>query len=345
MKKLYFKRNVIVLFLFILIAGGVYAQSETEIIFIYDPNGLNPDTGVNPDEETAVAIMQEAGYMVTLFPVVDLSTATPDVLETLNSADLIYIGRRVGSTNFQDPNKQMWNSIEAPIMTGNMWALRSNRMNWFNSESCVGGGTFGSEDIVWVDVLEEDDPVFADIDVYEGGWWIGSYNVIEVDDAGNGLVMCVETENLRPVFVRFDPGLDFYDGAGDYPEGPRTFMGMDADNSGASEFNYCAYTDDAKQVFLNEIARLTGNLEPGSSERLSGVKASVNFNQSNGQLVVSMDQLSKIEVFDLLGRQVLSSPANNEKMQIDLSNIKSGLHIVKLANSNNQFYTQKILIK
>jgi hypothetical protein len=338
------KRNAIALFLFMLFAGSVFAQSESEIVFVYDPSGLNPDTDVNPDEESTVAILQEAGYMVTLFPVVDLSTAADDVFETLNNADLVYIGRRVGSTNFQDPNKQLWNSITAPIMTGNMWALRSNRMNWFNSESCVGGGTFGSEDVVMVEVLEEDDPVFADVDIYSG-FWVGSWNAIEADGAGNGIVMLNETENFWPVFVRFEPGLEFYDGAEDMPEGPRTFMGMDSDNSGASEFNYSSYTEAGLQVFLNEVARLTGNLEePGSSTEI-GLNAFVSFSNSNKQLVVSMNKLARIEVIDLMGRQIYSSHATNEHIQIDLAPIKKGFYVVRLTNANNQHVVQKIIVE
>ncbi|MFA9391992.1 MAG: T9SS type A sorting domain-containing protein [Prolixibacteraceae bacterium] len=344
MKTNFYTKGIAVgLFLVLLVTGNLFAGMN--IVFVYTPTTVDSETGENPDLKT-VAILEEAGYEITLFDIIDITTASDEQMETLNTADLVYIGRAVGSTNFQDPKKQIWNSIEAPIMTGNMWALRNTRMNWFNSADCVGGGEFGSEDVVEVEVLEGDDPVFANIDL-SSGWWIGAYNTIEAEDGGNGTVMLAEitSGNYRPVFVRFEAGVEFYDGAVDEPAGPRTFMGMDCDASGATPFNYSAYTDEAMKVFLNEVAYLTGNLEDntGIFNNRNLFDASVYPTMVKNTITVEMQGLNKIEIVSLDGRILNSTVVNSNKATVETTGINAGLYLVKLTNSDNISVSKRII--
>jgi len=339
----YLKQFSVMLFLFLVYSGSSFAQSE--IVLVYDPARIDPLTGENPDLRTA-AIFEEAGYAVHLFRVRALSTATQEELDSLNNADMVYIARAVGSTNFQDPNKTAWNAIEAPVMTANMWALRSTRMNWFNSENCEAFDATPLDQILEAEILELEDPVFTGIENSTLGWWIGPYNTIATSDAGNGMVLATEVATGRPLFVRWEEFVEYYDGSIDQPSGPRTFFGLDCDGptdgSGNQLFLYNKYTDEAKQVFLNEVARITGNLVGLHNSEF--VNSIVYMDHATQQLVVEMNQLSKVEVIDLAGRQIYCSPAVNEnKIFINLNFIKSGIYLVKLSNSSNNVVTKKFI--
>ena len=332
----------VILFLFLLFSGSSFAQ--TEIVLVYDPARIDPLTQENPDLRTA-ALFEEAGYEVNLFRVRALSAATQVELDSLNNADLVYIARAVASTNFQDPNKAAWNAIEAPVMTSNMWALRNTRMNWFNTADCEANDATPLDQILEAEILDPGDPVFAGIDGGTIDWWIGPYNTIATSDAGNGTVLATETATGRPIFIRWEELVEFYSGSVDEPAGPRTFFGLDCDGptdeNGVQLFLYNKYTDEAKQIFLNEVARMTGNLS--GLKDLEFVNSTVYLNHTTQQLVVEMDQLSKVEVIDLAGRQIYSSQVNNNKISIDLNFVKSGIYLVKLSDSNHKIVTKKIV--
>ena len=343
----FLKCSFVNLLVLLMLSGTLIAQSE--IVYVYDETRTNILTGENPDLESTGAVLEEAGYLVTPFPVISLSTATQDQLDQLNSADLVYIGRAVASTNFQDANKTFWNEITAPVMTANMWALRNSRMNWFNSADCANIDDPALEDVLDAEILEIDDPVFKDLNGETFlGWWSGPYSTIAAADGGNGLVLAVELSTMYPIFVRWDAEYEFYDGSGDMPFGPRTFFGLGNDNprdaDGNAIYNYMSYTDEAMTVFLNEVAYLTGNLVVDHTfSKEFGLNVSVNFNQSSGQLVVKMDGLAKVEVLDLVGRHVYSGVATDKRLSTDLGFVKQGIYLVKISDKDNHAVTKKII--
>jgi hypothetical protein len=150
----------------------------------------------------------------------------------------------------------------------------------------------------------------------------------------------------RPIFVRWEESEEFYPGSVDEHAGPRTFFGLDCDGpkdeNGNQLFIYNSYTADAQQVFLNEVARITGNLV-GLND-VEFVNSTVYMNHATQQLVVEMNQLSKVEVIDLVGRQIYCSPVVNEnKIFINLNFVKSGIYLVKLSNSSNNVVTAKFV--
>lgn len=337
-------------FLLFLIGFTITATSlaQSEIVYVYDPARINSVTGNNPDLEITGAILEEAGYTVTPFEVVALSSASQEQLDQLNNADLVYIGRAVASTNFQDPNKTFWNEITAPVMTGNMWALRNSRMNWFNSADCANIDEPGMEDVLDAEVYEADDPVFKDLGGETFlGWWKGPYSTIAAEDVGYGTLMAVEGNSMNPIFVRWESDLEFYDGSGDMPFGPRTFFGLGNDDptdaDGNTIFNYSNYTEAAMTVFLNEVAYLTGNLEDNTAVSDLKLNASATFNQASGQLQVKMDNLAKVEVIDLSGRLVYAQSTDNNKFSADFSYAKSGIYLVKMSDKDNRIFTKKFM--
>lgn len=53
--------------------------------------------------------------------------------------------------------------------------------------------------------------------------------------------------------------------------------------------------------------------------------------------------LSSIEIYDLLGKQLLSKPINENQTSIDLTNLKDAVYIVKVENINSKTVTFKIV--
>jgi hypothetical protein len=251
-----FKRfTMLFLFLAIFISGKLFAQKE--VIIVYDPVTKDAHTGVNPDLEMK-ALFEAEGYVVHPFGAYDLSKATPEQLDSLKKADLIYIGRAVGSMNFASPNKEIWNAITTPIITSNMWALRSSRMNWFNSINTA-TTNIKADSVIKADILKPNDPVFEGISS-PVDWWKGHFDLISGTNGGNGTVMATKAGNGAVVYVRFTEGLEFYPGSVDAPAGPRVYMGNASD--GVSDAvgkicNYFGYTEEGKKVFFREVARLT----------------------------------------------------------------------------------------
>jgi hypothetical protein len=71
------------------------------------------------------------------------------------------------------------------------------------------------------------------------------------------------------LFIRFEPGEEFYDGAGDMPAGHRTMIGNGNDDGRTPDgdyiFNYYNFTEESKKVYFAEIARMV-ELGPGTGD-------------------------------------------------------------------------------
>jgi hypothetical protein len=64
-----------------------------------------------------------------------------------------------------------------------------------------------------------------------------------------------DASSSNVLFVRWEPTVEFYEGAGDYAAGYRTLIGNGNDNVTGS-FSYYNFTEEANQVYLNEVARM-----------------------------------------------------------------------------------------
>ena len=111
-KSIYLKRSIITFALALLTAGSFFAQ---EIVYVYDSARTRPQDTLNPDVQTTVQILENEGYTVTLFPIKAVGEITLEDQDILNNADLVYIGRALASTNFDEQaEKDLWNGITAP---------------------------------------------------------------------------------------------------------------------------------------------------------------------------------------------------------------------------------------
>jgi hypothetical protein len=364
MKKLLQLKTIIFLCMSVLLFS-VRISAQELLIYVADTTyfqWLPGDTDFSDSiiaEQVTIDKFVEDGYDVQIFQIRDLSTAEQSVLDMLDEADLIYIGRRVASSNFQDPNKEIWNSLYPPIMTENMWALRGggadgSRMNWFNTVNIYYGTGVEDSALLKAVIEEPDDEIFEgleelfeDLDITDSiGWWYGPHNIIQADDVGNGTLMA--TAAGWPVWVRFEDGEEFYTGSVDYPEGERVYFGLGCEINSEHEQYYTRFTEVSKEIFLREAARLSGHWR---GEEESGVKkvnygavaSKAYFNPVIQKLVVEMDNLNKVEVLDISGKLVYTTLAKSNKLYIDLGFTESGIYLVRLIDNKNNFSTNKII--
>lgn len=180
-----------------------------------------------------------------------------DTIDMLNAADLLIVGRSPHSRNFQDSvDRVTWNALTAPLILNGQYLARSSRLNWFESTNAYHENeepavAYGVTDV-------PDDIVFSNVALVEGdslAWCLPPHDFIGNDSATNGdIIASFMVRN--PLLARFDAGVEFYPEAVDMPAGPRTYFGMGNDATGPS--NFFPLTEEAQQVYLNEISRMLG---------------------------------------------------------------------------------------
>ncbi len=97
-------------------------------------NGVfGPGAGPYADQGI-VNLLTGAGHTVTRYNPADSPTAiSAGELATLNAADLIIIGRSIGSASFDNAAETLqWNTgITKPLISTNTYMSRNNRLGWF----------------------------------------------------------------------------------------------------------------------------------------------------------------------------------------------------------------------
>ncbi|MGK9477829.1 T9SS type A sorting domain-containing protein [Melioribacter sp. OK-6-Me] len=230
------------------------------IAFVSLPDKIDPATNENADKPFIDDLIA-AGYEVFTVYTNSLETASQGLLDSLNSADLVIIGRSGASGDFGGSHKTAWNNIKAPIMLLHLWAARNNRLNWLPTGTTTSYDNAG--DTIKAKIVLPADPVFAGITLAEDStmnWVVSPYDFMATTSGGNGTVLAREAGTSNVLFVRWEPWVEFYDGAGDMPAGYRTLIGNGNDHAGP--FNYYNFTPEAKQVYLREVERMVNLPEP-----------------------------------------------------------------------------------
>jgi hypothetical protein len=352
-------------------ATVIHAQSKGTIaleLYTLTPNGdpkIDPVTGEYPDM-TWVHFLEDAGYDVVTFYTDALSTASQELLDTLNNANLVIIGRSVPTTSLggtSAADKIAWNGITKPILTGNMWAVRSNRLNWF-STTTIDSYLDDSTAVFNATILITDDPVFQGLDTSTPvPWAIGLIDALGVTaEASGGLVLATMQNAPNEVaYVRFEPDEEFWPGAGDFPAGPRTYIGNGRDASSLPPFNYFPFTEQSKKVLLAEVARLIvlgggPAVEVRENETTpSTFVLSQNYpNPFNPTTKISYAVPTatkvRLEVFDVLGRKVATlvdetKQAGEYSVEFDASRLVSGVYMYRMTTPKTTITNKMVLIK
>jgi len=123
--------------------GGVILEGEIttgmDIVFVSfhgaddAPSAAAADAGFTEAPDVGYTNLLNAdGHNVTRY----ITTGTPDP-NVLNAADVVIISRSVGSPGYQNDGATAWNSITAPMIIMQGWALRNSRMGYTTGSTMV----------------------------------------------------------------------------------------------------------------------------------------------------------------------------------------------------------------
>ncbi|MBN1924487.1 MAG: T9SS type A sorting domain-containing protein, partial [Prolixibacteraceae bacterium] len=269
-------------------------------------------------------------YNVT---VIEQPVITEDLLPQFNAADLVIMGRSIGSADVAT-GKDVWDQITAPVLTMNMWGMRSSRALWTPSASCE---NLKQEDGVFFQgtIVAPDDPVFTGITEETFDWWSGNYSAFgpdaEGDDVGNGTLLA-QTPDGRMLFARWEAGVEFYPGSGQTPMGERSYIGNGSDDGGV--IAYFNWSETSEMIFWNEVDRMTGRTTVDAKEII------LVYDSSRVDVVTGINpDLSMKAILEAEGYIVnpmplaLISEATQE--QIDILNNADVIYIGRAINSGN----------
>ncbi|MBN2166458.1 MAG: cadherin-like beta sandwich domain-containing protein [Marinilabiliaceae bacterium] len=265
----------------IFISSGIFADTilvnasvpvqKKRIIFV-TPSSASRDTAVIKEIN---AFGNDTVYKVVVLP---KSIITIDDVPFLNTADVVIMGRNIGSSDIGS-GMEAWDEITAPVLSTNMYGLRGleNKAWWTPINSAADIAT-NADTILKAKILVSDDPVFEGITDSVINWWSGMFSIFGEDTqnnaAGNGMLLAKSVDN-RPLFIRWAKDVEFYPGAGHSPKGDRSYIGNGNDKT---QINYFGFTDASKNVFFNELARLASGIAtviPSSDATLSGLVADI----------------------------------------------------------------------
>ncbi len=177
----------------------------------------------------------------------------------LNAADLIIVSRDVSSGGYDDGDEPtQWSSITAPLILQIAHLVRSNDWNWLNSTST------SSTTANMLAVLPSH-PVFAGVTL-DASKQVnilasGDADVGAVTDAGNGTVIGTRADTGAVWIAEWEPGVEFYAGAGLYTGGPRMWFAGGGVPDGFYNFNA-----EGEKLFLNAVRYMLGETGgPGQS--------------------------------------------------------------------------------
>ncbi|UCH14081.1 MAG: T9SS type A sorting domain-containing protein [Bacteroidales bacterium] len=237
-----------------------YALSPTEVMSMYDTYPIQNIffvTDADQRDSLYMEFLEDNGFNVNAWVISGLADQPQSTIDMINSNDLAIIGRAPLSGNFTQANKYAWNKeVEIPLILTTQWAGRSTRLNWFNSTSCVHYDT--DPDTIVAKINDPADAVFAGASIDADSmmaWSVAPEDAILLDTTTNGTILATYNTNAV-LFARFEPCVEFYDGAGvtEKPAAPRTYFGMGNDNMGWP--NFFPILEDVKGVLLAEINRL-----------------------------------------------------------------------------------------
>ena len=338
------KKAIFVLLMVLCMATVIQAQSKGTIVYTILQDGIkiDPETGEYPDMPF-IYLLRDEGYEVITFYNDSLSIASPASWDTLTNANLIILGRSTPSLDYAN-SKEAWNGLTTPILCLEMWALRNNRLNWFNTTDIP--GYTDADSVYSATITEPDDPVFEGLDTSVPVPWMSApVDVLGVKDAGNGLVLARMVGTDYALFVRFEPDFEFYDGSGDYPAGPRTMMGNGRDVSGAAPFHYFTFTEQSEKVFLAEVARLValgggGNAVKDRAARTPDFVLSQNYpNPFNPTTTIPFDLNERSHVRltlnNILGEEIREMAdgeygAGHHEIVLDAGSLAAGVYFYKI---------------
>jgi hypothetical protein len=208
-----------------------YLLGGADIILVTQDKDLNED-GLRDDHNLETFLRSE-GYFVDVRPYYwrDLDQ---DKIDRLNAADLVIFSRLTDSAFYDDGDEPMlWNSLTTPLLQMNAYFARRNRWEWVISST-----TTNDTVAVYLEAIEPTHPIFDGVPLtalYPGNPRHPVYAIPVIDpNIASGVTSFIDTTEMgygrliaRPAgfemgwIAEWDPGVEFFDGAGQYTGGRR----------------------------------------------------------------------------------------------------------------------------
>ncbi len=190
-----------------------------------------------------------------------LGTYSHGIIDTLNMADLVIIGRAGSSSalgvNTDAGRAVVSDSITSPIIANSPFHFGSDRLRWFNS---TGRTNVNGDGMKIGHSNYTDDPIFKYTTFTEDTieWSYLPESHIFIRDPFNGDTIAYQQINdstIAPLIARFTMDSAFYPGSTDTVRAPRTYFGFGNDQDAR---NYFPLTKDVQAAYLGEVLRLLG---------------------------------------------------------------------------------------
>lgn len=203
-------------------------------------------------DSTALRMLRAEGYtVVTTYP---SPLSTQEMIDSLNKADLIIVGRSSTSSDLALA-KLAWNSLKVPLMLMSQHSSARDKLGWFNSIDVPHVTTVGKI----YGYRTQKDTIFYGVNFLSGDtmeWSEKPEDIVIVDATTNGNVLVRIDSTINALLVvRFEPGTPFYAGSCDKPYAPRTFFATGL-NTGGTVHTF-PLSAEAKKVWLAEVKRMS----------------------------------------------------------------------------------------
>jgi len=266
------------------VRGMPTAEQETSpagksgnIIWVSDAVDVTGD-GI-PDDQAWVDMLKARGYTVDYTKGAAPKegywrTLDNDKITALNAADLIIVSRCIGPVPpyVRDGESTKWNSVKTPMILMHTYFARRRSWSWLDTHTpAIGvGGPPGRSDVSTLLALVPHHPIFKDVQldsenhvkIFDQTVGSGKVSFNAISDVGNGTLIAKPTNQDWTFIAEWEPGSEFYPGAGQTPGGRRMLFAAGtiewaAGGCGRAEYNL---NKQGEKLFINMIEYMIGNL-------------------------------------------------------------------------------------
>ncbi len=256
------------------------AVKAGNIIWVSDAVDQSGDG--KPDDRAWVDMLKARGYTVDY-----TKGAAPkqgywrildnDKIATLNTADLIIVSRCIGPTSVyvKDGESTKWNSVKTPMILLHTYFARQQCWSWLDTRSPSAalwpGRPPSHSDVSTLMALVPHHPIFKDVQldsknevkIFDQTVGSGKVSFNPIADVGNGTLIAKPANQDWTLIAEWEPGSEFYPGAGQTPGGRRMIFAAGTIEWAAAGFGRGEYNLNAQgeKLFINMIEYMLGNLE------------------------------------------------------------------------------------
>jgi hypothetical protein len=243
---------------------GILAPAK--IIVVSDAFDKNVD-GVQ-DDQGLVDWLTAEGHAVD-FRLDYWNVLDPNKIAELEAADLIIVSRSAGTLDHAGDAAEIaqWNALTTPVICLQAYMVRNNRWNWINSDTAT--NDTGSP---LMQVLDPNHPIFAGVtlnsldpndpnsprvaSVVDPNVGTGITSFVTGLDMGNGRLIAKAVTGDYAWIAEWQPGVEFYAGAGQIAGGRRLLFCAGTQEVGATLQGAFNLTAEGQEMLRNAIAYL-----------------------------------------------------------------------------------------